>query len=485
MMGKSRGDVVRELRAKIATLEQENKDLELLLETTTQHADAVADEQEVERQDLEIMLEMATEHADAVEDDLHQRAAEAILKSERQLRMIVEATPVPVFIARLSDQSIVYANRMTCQLFGVSQELLLTSKAPRIFFEEDDYTRMLNRLETSGSVDRSEIKLVKPDGTIIWAELSLRALEFDEHESVLLAIQDITELRETNEASSRFVPRDYLKFLNRKSIRDINLGDHISGEMSIMFSDLRGFTSLSESMTPEENFVFINAYFGGVSPLVRVNQGFIIKYLGDGMQAIFPQSPENAVRAGVDMLKTVSRLNNDGSFPDARKVQIGIGVHTGPMMVGIVGERDRLQGDSYSDDVNLTARIEGLTKFYSVNLIISEATLLRLETPNAYDIRFLDKVQVVGRSSPLNLYEVFDADDEEQRDFKLQSLSQYDAALDAYYKRDFVSAQTKLFGVLQANPKDKVAWHHLMNATRLADSGAPPEWTGVTEMTAK
>ena len=144
-----------------------------------------------------------------------------------------------------------------------------------------------------------------------------------------------------------------------------------------------------------------------------------------------------------------------------------------------------MQGDSYSDDVNLTARIEGLTKFYSVNLIISEATLLRLETPNAYDIRFLDKVQVVGRSSPLNLYEVFDADDEEQRDFKLQSLSQYDAALDAYYKRDFVSAQTKLFGVLQANPKDKVAWHHLMNATRLADSGAPPEWTGVTEMTAK
>ena len=164
---------------------------------------------------------------------------------------------------------------------------------------------------------------------------------------------------------------------------------------------------------------------------------------------------------------------------------MGIGVNTGSLMVGMVGERDRMQGDSFSDDVNLTARIEGLTKFYSVNFIISEATYKRLSDPDVYHIRYLDKVQVVGRSNALNLYEVFDADLPKMRALKQETKADYDEALGLYYGRDFDGAQAKLFGVLQRNPRDKVAWHHLVNATRLADNGAPVGWTGVTVMTRK
>jgi hypothetical protein len=109
-----------------------------------------------------------------------------------------------------------------------------------------------------------------------------------------------------------------------------------------------------------------------------------------------------------------------------------------------------------------------------------------VRTPGGqYDIRFLDKVQVMGRTNALDLYEVYDADLPEMRALKRETQAGYEAALAPYYDREFDRAQAMLFGILQRNPRDKVAWHHLVNATRLADIGAPEGWTGVTVMTKK
>lgn len=247
----------------------------------------------------------------------------------------------------------------------------------------------------------------------------------------------------------------------------------------------RGFTSVSETMTPQENFAFINAYLGRVSPVVREHEGFIIKYLGDGIHAIFPRSADDGVRAGIEQLRRVSAYNEYRRNKDRLPIAIGIGVNTGYMMVGIVGEHDRMQGDAFSDDVNLTARIEGLTKFYGTNFIISDATHRQLAEPIEYNIRFLDKAQVVGRKNALDLYEVYDADPPQMRALKQETQVDYEEALAHYYNREFDATQAKLFGVLQRNPRDKPAWHHLVNATRLADTGAPEGWTGVTVMNKK
>lgn len=476
---------VEELKARVEDLQQEKRDLEIVMETATEHADTVSEALEEERKDLETMLEMTTEHADVVEDELHERAAEAVLRSERQLRMIVEATPVPVVISRLADTEIVYANAMMGVLFGVPTGDLLGRSTDGLFHDPADSHALTQALLNEEAVDRREVRLKGPEDTTVWAELSLRQLDFNDEPSILSALHDITHLREMNEASNRFVPNDYLSFLNKESITDIALGDFITGEMTVMFSDLRGFTTVSETMSPEENFAFINSYLGRVSPVVREHNGFIIKYLGDGIHAIFPQLADDGVRAGIATLEKLNAYNDYRRSLDRLPISIGIGVNTGSLMVGIVGERDRMQGDSFSDDVNLTARIEGLTKFYSVNFIISEATYKRLSDPDRYHIRYLDKVQVVGRSNALNLYEVFDADLPEMRALKQETKVDYDEALELYYGRDFDGAQAKLFGVMQRNPRDKVAWHHLVNATRLADNGVPVGWTGVTVMTRK
>jgi len=440
---------------------------------------------EEERTDLETMLEMTTEHADTVEDDLHERAEAAVRRSEQQLRMIVDATPVPVVISRVVDDEIVYANTMMGVLFQVPTQELLGGKTLELYHDTFDRQTIMEMLEREKSVDGHEVRFRRLDGTSIWTEISLRLLDFNDEPAVLMGLHDITHLKEMNEASNRFVPQEYLGFLDKESIINITLGNHVTGEMTVMFSDLRGFTSVSEGMTPQENFAFINSYLGRVSPAVRENNGFIIKYLGDGIHAIFPHGADDGVRAGIEKLQQVNDYNEYRRTKDRLPIAIGIGVNTGYMMVGIVGEQGRLQGDAFSDDVNLTARLEGLTKFYGTTFIISHRTYERLEEPVRYNIRFLDKVQVMGRANALDLYEVYDADLSEMRALKQETQAEYETALELYYNREFAAAQGKLFGVLQRNPRDKLAWHHLVNATRLADTGAPDGWTGVTVMTQK
>jgi adenylate cyclase len=313
----------------------------------------------------------------------------------------------------------------------------------------------------------------------------MRTLEFNDEPSLLSTWHNITHLRQMNESASRFVPQEYLGFLHKESIININLGDYVSDEMTVMFSDLRSFTSISETMTPQENFDFVNAYLGRVSPVVREYHGFIVKYLGDGIMAIFPRCADDAVQAGIEKLNQVAVYNDYRRTKGRLPIQVGIGVNTGHMMVGMVGDRHRMQGDAFSDDVNLTSRLEGLTKYYHVSLIITAATYAQLADPSRYNIRFLDKVQVMGRQNALDLYEVYDADPPSMRALKQATQVDFEEALKLYYAQEFAEAQTKLFGVLQRNPKDKVAWQHLVQATQLAEQGVTEGWTGVTVMTKK
>jgi two-component system sensor histidine kinase ChiS len=304
-------------------------------------------------------------------------------------------------------------------------------------------------------------------------------------DELLTRLRNHLQLSKTTQSFGRFVPLEYLSFLDRESIVDVQLGDHISKEMTVMFSDLRGFTSISESMSPQENFDFINGYLARTSPVIREHNGFIVKYLGDGMMAVFPDRCDDAIQAGIEKLRRVAEYNADRRKLGHQTIRVGIGVNTGHMMVGIVGEASRMQGDALSDNVNLTARVEGLTKFYGVSFIITAKTYRSLTSPETYCIRFLDKVQVKGKTEALELYEIYDGDSSEQRELKQITQVEYSEALDQYYDRDFAGAQAKLFGVLQRNPQDKVAWHHLVQATKALDEGIIDNWTGVTTMAEK
>jgi two-component system sensor histidine kinase ChiS len=304
-------------------------------------------------------------------------------------------------------------------------------------------------------------------------------------DELLTRMQTHLRLTQMNLASSRFVPSEYLSFLQKESIVDIHLGDHVSKEMTVMFFDLRGFTTISETMTPQENFDFVNAYLKRVSPVIRAHQGFIVKYLGDGFMAVFPERADDAVRAGIEKLNRITEYNVYRKRRGRLPIRVGIGAHTGHMMVGMVGEANRMQGDAFSDHVNLAARLEGLTKFYQVSFIITADTFKRLVDPGEYNIRFLDKVRVRGKNEAVDLYEVFDAEPPELRELKQETQNDLAKAQRLYSEKQFAEAQVQLFKVLQRNPKDKVAWHYLVQATQALENGVPENWTGVTVMTEK
>ncbi|MEG3924770.1 adenylate/guanylate cyclase domain-containing protein [Microcoleus sp. D3_18a_C4] len=262
---------------------------------------------------------------------------------------------------------------------------------------------------------------------------------------------------EIAEATSRFVPNQFLAFLGCDSIVDIKLGEAVELEMSVLFSDIRDFTTLSEQMTPEENFKFINSFLSRMEPLIVENQGFIDKYIGDAIMALFSEGADDAVKAGIGMLHTLAEYNRDRASVGYVPVEIGVGINTGSLILGIVGGKSRMDGTVISDAVNLASRIESLTKNYGVSLLITQQTFDRLTNPADYAIRVIDKVQVKGKSEWVTVYEVFDADLPEVKAGKLGTREIFTEALSLYNMNNFREAAGLFADCLGQNPGDKVA----------------------------
>ncbi|MEQ9236395.1 adenylate/guanylate cyclase domain-containing protein [Coleofasciculus sp. E2-BRE-01] len=269
------------------------------------------------------------------------------------------------------------------------------------------------------------------------------------------------ELIQLNEALSRFVPRQFLQLLEKDSIIDIQLGDEVEQEMSVLFSDIRNFTTLSETMTPEDNFKFINAYLYQMEPAIIEHKGFIDKYMGDGIMALFSGSADDALCAGISMLQRLDKYNenrvNSGYLP----LKIGIGINTGSLMLGTVGGRYRMDTTVISDHVNLASRLENLTKDYGVSLFMTHYTLARLQNPTEYNLRFIEQVKVKGKSKAVAVFEVFDGDEPHIKQSKSATKTMFEQGVLFYYQRQMQQAAQHFEVVLEMNPRDTVAQLYL------------------------
>ena len=210
-------------------------------------------------------------------------------------------------------------------------------------------------------------------------------------------------------AFEKFVPKAMLKLLNKPTLLDIQLGNHAHYNFAVFFLDIRDFTSQSENMTPEETFRFINNFLTHIAPLISKNHGFIDKYTGDGLMAIFPDEKSyafDAIKAALSIFRTLKVINAERLEHHMSEIQIGIGIHSGPIMLGIIGEQLRYEGTVISDVVNTAARIEGLTKEYGQPLIISEPVKNQLPTVHPFTLQQLEPISIRGKSKNVALYAV-------------------------------------------------------------------------------
>ena len=228
-------------------------------------------------------------------------------------------------------------------------------------------------------------------------------------DELLSRVKTHLRLSKINTAYGRFVPHEFLHYLDKTTILDVSLGDQVQQTMTIMFADIRGFTTMSEQMTPKQNFDFINALLKRIGPIIREHDGFIDKYIGDAIMALFSDETDKAVGACLTILTRLAAYNVERVTEGKDPVRLGIGLHTGSLVLGTIGEAERMDTTVISDSVNLAARIEKLTRRYDADLLISEQTLNAMSNADRHLIRFIGEVAVSGKSELVRVYEVFDA----------------------------------------------------------------------------
>jgi two-component system, sensor histidine kinase LadS len=268
-----------------------------------------------------------------------------------------------------------------------------------------------------------------------------------------LALAD--KIHRLHRGAARFVPRDFIARLGRRSIADVRLGDHTETQMTVLFSDIRSFTSRAETMPADGVFHFLNRLFGSVVPAVLRHGGFIDKYIGDAIMALFPEEPDRALDAAIDMQRAIDRFNAEHREMDG--VQMGVGLHHGPLMLGTIGDAERLEATVIADAVNLCSRLEGLTKEWGARVIVSNETVVRLRDRTRYAFRRLGSTRVKGRVGEIVVHELLDAEPAPIRDARKATCARFEAAVDHIAACRLAEAAAALAEVLEADAGDEPA----------------------------
>lgn len=447
-------------------------------------------DQQLARKTIE--LEMVNQALEAANQEQLKLIAQ-LTENEDRLTQFLEAMPVGVFVTDREGQPY-YLNSRAQSLLGKSrvdvsdpQKLrevyqLYLARSDQLYpLERDIILRALNG--ESATVD--DLEICQEDKRIPLEAWGTPI--YDAQGNVAYAIaafQDITErqkaeaerikftdqLLELNRANERFVPSQFLRLLDKQSIVEVKLGESVEQKMSILFADIRSFTTLSERLSLEENFKFINSFLSRMEPAIIHNQGFIDKYIGDGIMALFSGAADDAVRAGISMLHRLTEYNIHRSRSGYQPIEIGIGINTGNLMLGTVGGQFRMDGTVIGDAVNLASRVEGLTKNYGVSLLISDRTFFALCEPKNYDVRPIDCVTVKGKSEQVSVFEVFSADPEALRSLKRQTQTLFEQAVVLYQSQFWQEAEQKFLQCLAVNPGDRVAAIYLERCQQAMNS---------------
>lgn len=263
-----------------------------------------------------------------------------------------------------------------------------------------------------------------------------------------------------SDASSRFVPREFLENLERKTLSDVQLGDHVQRAMTVFFSDIRDFTSLSEQLTPQQNFNFLNSYLRHVNPIIRAHGGFIDKYIGDAIMALFAKEGDGSILAALDLQQQVVRYNQGRQAAGYVPIRIGIGIHRGDLILGTIGENERMQTTVIADAVNVASRIEGLTKTFGVSLLVSGSVVDTLGTGHRFKLRNLGAVKAKGKTQSVELYECYQNDADDLAEHKDKTAEAFAAAMTEFRKGTFLTAGRVFSRIAEMHPGDLPAAYY-------------------------
>lgn len=291
-----------------------------------------------------------------------------------------------------------------------------------------------------------------------------------------------TRVESTLRTFARFVPRQFTERFAEGAIDLLERGISRRERITVLFSDLRDFTALSESLSPEETFGLLNEYLERMEAAIRAEGGFVDKFVGDAIMALFDAAPASAIRAAVAMFRALDAMNGERAAAGLPLLDAGIGVNSGEVTIGVIGSAERLDTTVVGDAVNTASRVESLTKDYGARLLVTGVVFDECSR----DLRFreLDTVRVKGRSAPTSIYECLDVDPPELAERKLALLPEFEAARAEWTAGRFDEAAVRFSDYLKEFPEDRAAQNFLERAKRFALL-PPADWDGVFRLETK
>ena len=325
-------------------------------------------------------------------------------------------------------------------------------------------------------------------------ELSLiqQQKAFEELKTTKMRLAETEAAAKLTAVFEKFVPKEFIKRIAPDGLEFLKFGKADTDFISILFCDIRSFTSLSEKMSPQELVDFLNDFFKRMTEPISNNKGFVDKFIGDAVMALFsiPEEPNaadalNSVMAAISMQQQIDSFNKDNKMAEEKRLRIGIGIHSGPVIIGTVGSEERMESTVTGDTVNLASRLEGLTKFYRSKILISQSTFEFIDSESSFEFRELDLVKVKGKDKPVTIFEVCNSDPEPIREQKLGSREKFAEALKDYRSQKWTAAMTKFKNCLKECPDDGASELHLERCKSFKKTPPPRDWKGEQVFTQK
>jgi adenylate cyclase len=312
------------------------------------------------------------------------------------------------------------------------------------------------------------------------------ALDSSKVRGVLVVMDDISDEKRLKNTMYRYMTQELAEKLLQSGNAKLG-GDR--KEVSILFSDIRGYTNLVEKMEPEDVVSMLNEYFAPMGDAIFRHQGMVDKYMGDAIMAVFgsPIPLEDhgwkSVQTALEMRFALIEFNAHRLALNARPIRIGMGIHSGEAISGNVGHSRRMEFTVIGDDVNLASRLEGTTKMYGCDIVLSESTYQHCH--DRVWVRELDIVRVKGKKQPVKIYELVGLRSDIIADSKLNCIELYEIGRQYYLNRDFQHAIAKFEEVLAIHPEDLATKLQLSRCQHWLGKPLSDDWDGIETLTEK
>ena len=290
------------------------------------------------------------------------------------------------------------------------------------------------------------------------------------------------EIRNTRDIFRLFVPEPVLERIARRGLESIHLGGAEEGVATILFIDIKSFTTVAEKLSPNGTLEFLNAFMRRMQPLINDRGGFINQFVGDEIMAIFHHGDHAtaALDTALALRNELGRYNQERAMKNERPVEMGIGINTGGIIWGTIGTEARMESAVIGDPVNLASRLQNLTRMYGALILGSEHLVKQVPDMSRYQYREVDIVKVKGKTEAIAVYEFFDGDPEPLRSQKQQSVPSFMEGIVRYRACEWEDAESLFVECLRICPDDTMSKLYIERCRTMRASPPDTMWSGVT-----